>query len=631
MSMPWPGATSGSSGSGSRGCGGGSCSGSGSGGGGSGGGGSGSGGSGSGGSGITLKAAARKYIQLQRSSRHFGSPEAVQAAQVSPVASLLFQNALSVYVAVFDEEGYDNLVDLKQWARDENEEWRMLLMRSKMKPVHKRKLRSALGVGPDAADAADAADIAEAHRSAENAGSATSAESSIALDQEADKTEQAKEVGARDEAERREAAEKPGRRTSLMPDAIQVTEERVAAAPRGGVTKKKNDADIRDVIQQLLVLAQDHLERQVDSAELAVSFADEEAGEIQKFIMYNEAKSLLVMASLTTQTKARGRFYGTNRCVQATGYVRCCDGITAEGKAELQGIANLTSISKKTYDTETLISKGLLPNLPSADFIVVLKRQADFQRVVKMSGSTQVAVEAYCSSIREHQKVLDTFEIHGADRFTESTVYRVHPNLQLRKFIPIGDYDQLVFEAKRAEFFKIARQLCAKSISVDKEDDEAQRANVSASADVQGVGLSQSAAMRKQKHNSQSMDQTFAKPADLTPKFDSSGTYFHAAEETWKSMVKGRMDAKGAKLQEFCCKFKYESGQNKSAKLKLGLPGIAGLDVGGENEEHISIDESVKVSASCLVLHATQSQSNFRLPHRFTSGSEQHTALEAQP
>jgi len=89
-------------------------------------------------------------------------------------------------------------------------------------------------------------------------------------------------------------------------------------------------------------------------------------------------------------------------------------------------------------------------------------------------------------------------------------------------------------------------------------------------------------------------------------------------------MVEGRMDAEGAKLQVFCCKFKYESGQNKTAGLKLGLPGIAGLDVGGENEEHISIDESVKVSASCLVLHAIQSQSNFRLPRRFTSGSEQH-------
>ena len=47
------------------------------------------------------------------------------------------------------EEGYDDLDNLKQLAKGEGEEWRMLLMRSKMKPRHQRKLREALGVSTD--------------------------------------------------------------------------------------------------------------------------------------------------------------------------------------------------------------------------------------------------------------------------------------------------------------------------------------------------------------------------------------------------------------------------------------------------------------------------------------------------
>jgi hypothetical protein len=69
------------------------------------------------------------------------------ARDMNTVASLLYQNSLSRYAQVFSEEGYDDVDDLRKLAEMEGEEWRMLLMRSKMKPPHSRGLRNALGVG----------------------------------------------------------------------------------------------------------------------------------------------------------------------------------------------------------------------------------------------------------------------------------------------------------------------------------------------------------------------------------------------------------------------------------------------------------------------------------------------------
>ena len=79
----------------------------------------------------------------------------------------------------------------------------------------------------------------------------------------------------------------------------------------------------------------------------------------------------------------------------------------------------------------------------------------------------------------------------------------------------------------------------------------------------------------------------------LTPTdFCAETTYFYESEPSWQTMVKGRLESK---MLKYDCKFTYTADESKSAKVKLGLAGIAGLDVGGSSDEHLAVDATCAV------------------------------------
>ena len=159
----------------------------------------------------------------------------------------------------------------------------------------------------------------------------------------------------------------------------------------------------------------------------------------------------------------------------------------------------------------------------------------------------------------------------------------------------MGDYNQAIIEFKRAEFVSIARQLCASSISVTKadlkEEKQAMNAGVNASGGGEGSGEFSNA---QSKNKTQSMDQTFEKPAQLIPSFDAEQAWFHQHEPSWRTMIEGRLDTHGARTLSYTCDFSYKSDSEKAAKMTAGMQGI-GLDFGGARESHVVVNEHCTV------------------------------------
>jgi hypothetical protein len=512
-----------------------------------------------------------------------------QAQQTNPVAALLFQNKLSRYAGVFDEEGYDNLEELQQWAKDADEDWRMLLMRSKMKPNHVRNLRKALGVG------------VEPRSSSEE-----SRDTSILTDTEEDTEVPADDATAGDNnddaaaATAADAADKvdsagtgtgePSRRHSLTKESMKISEEAVSVQS----TTKKKDAAIREVIKQVAEMATVLGHMHVTSQHIELSFEEDQVGDEQQLSVYNASKAILLAMCLTTQTKARGQYWGSKHCISATGSIRCCKAVGPEGIAKLEAIAAMGDAGEKAYEIEQLIQKLMLPNLPSAEFILLL-HESDYKKKANKCRSSKPAIEPYSSSDFKHKQLLNSFKVYGAHRFTESTVYRVHPDLRLRTFVPVDQYDQLMIESKRAEFVNIARQLCAKSIKVKKEEKDESSSTMTAGASAVGAGEGGGGQEdSKSKEKSQSMDQVFSEPKEMVPQFHQEETHFYQWEESWKTMKQGRMDTDGAQTLSYECKFSYSADVAKSKQLKAGMQGI-GLDFGGSKEEHSTIDETCTV------------------------------------
>ena len=99
---------------------------------------------------------------------------------------------------------------------------------------------------------------------------------------------------------------------------------------------------------------------------------------------------------------------------------------------------------------------------------------------------------------------------------------------------------------------------------------------------------------RKATEKTQALNQKFSRPNDMTPQFDPEHMHFYQWEESWKTMVEGRMDTQGAQTLSYECNFSYSADEAKSKQLKAGLQGI-GLDLGGSKEEHSTIDETCTV------------------------------------
>eukprot|EP00935_MAST-01C_sp_MAST-1C-sp1_P000419 g419.t1 len=91
------------------------------------------------------------------------------------------------------------------------------------------------------------------------------------------------------------------------------------------------------------------------------------------------------------------------------------------------------------------------------------------------------------------------------------------------------------------------------------------------------------------------MKQSFRRPKDREPVFKKEVTYFYAFEPDWQTMVEGRLDTTGAQTSTYDCTFKYDADKKVSASLKVGLSGIAGLDLGGESDQHLSVNEKCTV------------------------------------
>jgi hypothetical protein len=262
--------------------------------------------------------------------------------------------------------------------------------------------------------------------------------------------------------------------------------------------------------------------------------------------------------------------------------------------AKLQAIVVMGDAGEKAYEIKQLIQKLMLPNLPSAEFILLL-HEADYKKKAKKCRSSKSAIEPYSSSNFKHKRLLNSFKVYGAHRFTENTVYRVHPDLRLRTFVPVEQYDQLMIESKRAEFVNVARQLCAKSIKVKKEEKDESSSTITAGASAVGAGEGGGGQEdSKCKEKSQSMDQVFSEPKEMVPQFHEEATHFYQWEESWKTMTQGRMDTNGAQTLSYECNFSYSADEAKSAQLKAGMQGI-GLDFGGSKEEHKTIDETCTV------------------------------------
>jgi hypothetical protein len=208
-----------------------------------------------------------------------------------------------------------------------------------------------------------------------------------------------------------------------------------------------------------------------------------------------------------------------------------------------------------------------------AEFILLLDGP-EYGSKAKKCRRAKPAVGPYNLSSSEHKQVLKSFKVHGAHRFAENTVYHVHPSLSLRTFIPVGQFDQVVIEAKRAELsiINFTRGLCAKSIKVMKEQKDEKKKAMNAGANAGGGagegGGGQEDSQSKEK--SQSMDQEFNKPAVMTPQFQEAKYHFYKSGYSWQAMVEGRMDTKGAQTKSYECNFSYSSDTAKSAQLNQG-------------------------------------------------------------
>jgi hypothetical protein len=535
-------------------------------------------------------------VQRQQSTKNLGrrisragatADTAVGAQQeTNPVITLLFQNALSKYAAVFKEEGYDNLDDLKQLAKDEDEEWRMLLMRSKMKPPHQRKLRRALGLS-----AGEGAPLPSSPASTPAAAASDDAEA-------VEQGEVPAPVAPMSPTASATAAAVVANQSALS-QSIAVSEFGIDVAPSKEQKRKKKNKVIELVNKELrlCVCKNCDVDLVLEPTDLHLAFSPDEAGEMQKINIFKlDADVLIALRVVTRNTISSMGGMRSKMAMTVSGKVLVCKAHNNEGRAKLRAISNAGE-EAQNIRIEQLVKKFLLPPLPDDDFIVVLNRDEYEAHKGQYKG-----VRPFNAQDQSHTEILMSFQFHGCgNRFSKKLVYRRHPDERLRTFIPLDQYGQAVFETKRAEFLQIATKCHAKSIEVNNDESELASSTVKAEVAFEGVSVGGGGAKGEQKQRNQSMQQNFPKPSNaavkrfdlLTPAhFCAETTYFYQWEPSWQTMVQGRLDSK---MRTYDCQFTYTADESKSANVKAGLAGIVGLDFGGSKEESMSIDETCTV------------------------------------
>ena len=153
----------------------------------------------------------------------------------------------------------------------------------------------------------------------------------------------------------------------------------------------------------------------VQPQQLGLSFEDDVLGDAQEFSFYNRDKGIWLLITLATQTRAPRKLgFGTVHRISATGTIRRCAALDATGKTALQTIGEMKK-EEQSYEIGRLVTKLLLPNLPSAELIVVLNRDKFKQKAAKLSSKG--AVQPYDASDFEHRRIFNSFSYYGADRW----------------------------------------------------------------------------------------------------------------------------------------------------------------------------------------------------------------------
>ena len=486
-----------------------------------------------------------------------GKRPSMSGGSRSEVETLLFQHDLSRYADVCAEEGYREVGKLQQWANEEGEEWRMLLMRSKMSPEHEKRLRAALGVGPSRAVRLDAAS---------NAGTA------------------------------------PHTRSSSAPasgsESISIAEYTLDVAPTAAEKKQNKRKDKRakliEIVNKKLRGEISNLcDTQVTAKQLTLPFSAEQDGEMQEIVIYNSDNHVLISLQIVSVTSVRRGLF-THAAMTVKGMLRCIKAHDDEGRASLRKI-DTEDAESANFQIGQLVKKHLLPPLPKEEFIVVLSRK-DYEANSSKFLQAEPSVHPYNNDERTDVATLENYRYHGsAARCTTKVVYRVHPDARERTFIPLSQYDQVVFEAKRAEFLKVSQFCCATSITV--KDNEKQTNEVSGQAELsaEGGAIGGGGASADKKSEAHIMSQKFNLPPGAKPEFgpeQEAQCFFYEFEDSWKTMVDGRTN-RG--MESYDCTFEYTADQTKSASLKLGLQGIAGLDFSADKKEHFDISKTCTV------------------------------------
>jgi len=386
---------------------------------------------------------------------------------------------------------------------------------------------------------------------------------------------------------------------SALSQSIAVSEFGIDVAPSKEQKRKKKDKVIELVNKELrlCVCKSCGVDVVLEPTDLHLAFSPGEAGEMQKINIFKPDADVLIALRVVTQntiSSMRGMRSKTAMTVRGKAWV--CKAHNDEGRARLREISNAGE-EAQNIRIEQLVKKFLLPPLPDDEFIVVLNRDE-----YEAHKGQYKDVRPFNAQDQSHTEILKSFRFHRAgNRFSKKVVYQRHPDERLRTFIPLDQYHQTVFEGKRAEYLRIAANCLAKSIEVKNDESEAESSTVNAEVAFEGVSVGGGGAKGEQKQRNQSMQQKFPKPSDamverfnlLTPAhFCVETTYFYQWEPSWQTMVQGRLDSK---MLTYDCQFTYTADESKSANVKAGLAGIVGLDVGGSQEESMSIDETCTV------------------------------------
>jgi GTPase SAR1 family protein len=465
----------------------------------------------------------------------------------SDVAAFLFGHQLGKYAEVLEKEG--SVDQLRLIATEEGEDWEMLLMRSKMTPVHQFKLREALGVSPARANIDTSARPVFPHAQLDNM---------ITI------TEQKVDVEPAVKDKKKWQGDKH------MPVLINMVNEKLYA----DLSSCSDECSKREL--------------EIDAHDFKLSFLPKEAGDAQIISIFKPGKRLLLLLLVETKnctpaSWGSGRFF-SQTAMSVTGKVRICAAHTPEGEAKLLEISELCEEKQNIKINQLVTNLSCQLPLPAEDCILVFNRK-DYEKQMK---KTSPGVHLFNADDQSHVQLLKTCRFHGKSRhFASNVLYRLHPDRSKRMYIPADQYHQCVIQAMREEFTRIARQLGAKSITVAQVESNAEHTAVNGEGGAQGMSVGGSVENSGETHSNQTMDlSNIPKPKAQT--FDPAETYFYEEEPDWQVMADSRREND---IGKYRCTFKYTADDSKSASANVGYQQFVSLGASASKTQHKDVNE----------------------------------------